>query len=315
MLVVLHDFDHTVRTFDRTIVMHAGRVRAADVAARALCPETLTTCFGVDGCVTRDEARALPVVVCQRHPTAPSTPFPAPFPSPPAGETSMTANRCPFHAASERPTSVGLADRLRHDTRELHERAESQPFQQRFVTGAITAEEYGRFLEQMRAVHVVLDDALRRARTAHPAIAALHLDRHDRVARLNQDLADLGRAATDAPLPATVRFTNAISAFAASKPAALIGVLYVKEGATNGNKIVVRRITDALDLAPGVASRYLDPYGAEQRTNWMAFREMLETLPLTDAEQDDVVAGAAATFEMIMAISAELEATCAPLPA
>ena len=222
----------------------------------------------------------------------------------------MSESRCPFHHAPERTASVGLADRLRHDTREQHERAESQPFQQRFVTGSITSEEYGRFLEQMHAVHVVLDDVLRRGRDTHPAIAALHLDRHDRVAQLEADLNALERTPSDAPLPATTRYTDALTAYATDNPAALIGVLYVKEGATNGNKIVVRRITDALDLEPGVASSYLDPYGADQRKHWMAFRETLETLPLTAEEQDAVVAGAAETFEMIMAISAELEASC-----
>ncbi|MEL7474213.1 MAG: biliverdin-producing heme oxygenase, partial [Planctomycetota bacterium] len=111
---------------------------------------------------------------------------------------------------------------------------------------------------------------------------------------------------SDERLDSTKRFIASIETLASDNPLALVGVLYVNEGATNGNKIVAMRIRESLGLDHSIPLGYLDPHGAEQRKRWMAFRGQLDALEMSDAEKRQCVDAARATFQLFMDLSAEL---------
>lgn len=208
------------------------------------------------------------------------------------------------HAAN----ATGFAALLRTGTQDLHDQAESGEFQRRMVEGELLREEFVAFLQQVLHVHQAIEPIMRESAAKEPRLGAMLLDSHYRVAKIEQDLADLGAAPLETKLGSTVKFIEFAQNAASTDPLSLVGVLYVKEGATNGNKIVAARIRKGLGLPETIAMGYLDPHGADQRRNWMAFKESLNNLDLTPEEEQRCLAAARATFELFMGLSAELAA-------
>ena len=211
--------------------------------------------------------------------------------------------------------ATGFHLKLKEGTQALHDQAESGSFQIRMVNGELARLEFASFLGQMRHVHATLDPALQAASTTDDRVAKIFNDSHLRLGRIDQDLSDLSHTDAMEPLPATAHFLEYINEMSERNPASLIGVLYVKEGATNGNKIVAKRLRDSMELDPGMAMGYLDPHGKDQRRCWTDFKGTLNELDLTDEEQQDCVAVAQETFRMVMDISRQIpEADQAALP-
>jgi heme oxygenase len=78
---------------------------------------------------------------------------------------------------------------------------------------------------------------------------------------------------------------------------------YVLEGSNNGNRFIARAIRKAL---PGAPTRYLDPYGENQRPLWARFKADMEAVGFTPAEQDQIVLAAQEMFAAVGALSCEL---------
>jgi len=212
------------------------------------------------------------------------------------------------HSISQAKTEagVGFALKLKQGTQDLHDQAEAGPFQQRMVDGELLREEYVAFLQQALHVHRAIEPLFRDAAAREPRFAAMLHQNHFRVNKIEQDLVDLDAEPSATVLSATQRFVDAVSQAAISDPLSLIGVLYVKEGATNGNKIVAKRIREGLGLDPAVAMGYLDPHGPDQRKHWNAFKAALDSLDVTDDEQDRCLEAARETFRLFMDLSAEI---------
>lgn len=202
---------------------------------------------------------------------------------------------------------MGLARLLKEGTAELHEEAEHAAFQTRMVNGGLSRSEFVDFLNQVLLVHRTLDWLLSEAAAKDPRVAAMFHPNHHRELKIEADIERLGGSAGAVPLGATSRFLNEVERLSDACPVALIGVLYVNEGATNGNKVVAKRIRDGLGLEKEFALDYLDPHGADQRKNWMAFKGMLDELAMTEAERAVCLEAAKATFRLFMEMSAEME--------
>jgi heme oxygenase len=202
--------------------------------------------------------------------------------------------------------ATGFHLKLKEGTQALHDQAESGSFQIRMVNGELARLEFGAFLGQMRHIHEVLDPALKAASASDARVGKIFNESHLRLHRIDQDLTDLSHDEVMDPLPATAHFLGYIKEMSEQKPASLIGVLYVKEGATNGNKIVAKRLRESMELDPGMAMGYLDPHGKDQRRCWTDFKGRLNELDLTDEEQEDCVAVAQETFRMVMDISNQI---------
>jgi heme oxygenase len=198
-----------------------------------------------------------------------------------------------------------LADALKQGTRELHVEAERHPLQQNMLRGTIARDRFAAYLNELHHIHTVLEDALRSS--SHPAIAVMFQDHHLRAQLLAHDIVALSESMSERPrCRATRSFCGFIHDAATADPAALIGVLYVLEGSTNGNAFIARAIEKAYGLAPGVATRSLDPHGAEQRPRWQEFRAALDTLDLPDAEAARVISAARWTFRTVYDVADEL---------
>lgn len=316
IVCVLHDLDLALRFFPRALVMHDGLIVANGPPAEILCPRLFETVFRVEGGLSRD-AGGRPIVVCTRPlcSTGACVADRVIEPAPLRVTISDTIEQKEIrpmahenHATDTAAATDGFALMLRTGTQDLHDVAEAGPFQKRMVDGELAREEYAAFLQQVRHVHAAFEPLLRSAAKTEPRVAQLLCDDHYRLAKIDRDLADLSVGADAEPLDATRRFTDFITDAATKDPVSLVGVLYVKEGATNGNKVVAKRIRESLGLEPNVAMGYLDPHGADQRRRWTAFKASLDTLPLTDDEKSRCLEAARATFRLFMDLSSELDA-------
>ncbi len=197
-----------------------------------------------------------------------------------------------------------IMTRLRDETADLHQRAESQTFQQRMFQGALSRPEYSAWLGQMWLVHRALEAALESVRDGDARFTAVG-PHHSKVGRLAEDLAAVG-ASRPGPLPATARLLARIEAAAREEPLRLLGYHYVLEGSTNGNRILARRLLPALGLEAATAGRYLDPYGDRQREVWARFKAEMQEVAFSPAEQDLLVDAARELFAAIAELSGEL---------
>lgn len=207
--------------------------------------------------------------------------------------------------------AVGLAQLLKEGTADLHELAEHAAFQTRMVNGGLTRAEFIAFLNQVLIVHRTLDGLLSEAAAADVRVATMFHPNHQREEKVEADIERLGGTIGAEPLAATTRFLAEVDRLCDACPVALIGVLYVNEGATNGNKVVAKRIRDGLGLEKEFALDYLDPHGPAQRKNWMAFKSMLDDLTMSEAEREACLDAAKATFRLFMEMSAEMDGATA----
>ncbi len=207
------------------------------------------------------------------------------------------------------PTPLaGLHEALKSRTWPLHQRAEHHPFQAAIMRGGMSRSGYVAQLEQTLLVHRVLERHLAGRRRHVPALTALVRDHHFRVPHAEADLAALGGSTHAPPRPCTTAFIAEIDAAADARPHALVGYLYVLEGSTNGAKFIAKALARALGIADGHGLSYQDPHGDLQRPRWTEFKAALNTLDLTPAQAEDVVAAAESLFTWTIALFDELAA-------
>lgn len=77
---------------------------------------------------------------------------------------------------------------------------------------------------------------------------------------------------------------------------ALLGCLYLTEGATLGGQIILPHVRAVLGVAPGAGASFFHGYGAATNTQWSAFTDALAALPVDAAGERAVVEAAVATF-------------------
>jgi len=216
----------------------------------------------------------------------------------------------PSRPAVNASTELGLADTLKTKTQDLHVAAEHHPFQQRLLRGGMTTPELAAFINEMMHVQLALESALRS--TSNASVRTLVRDWHVRSHLSKHDVIALGGTPSPAPNhSATQKFCDVIRNAAERDPTALVGILYVLEGATNGNVYVGKALEKHLNLAPGAATRSFDPHGADQRPRWMAFRSELNGLALDPATTTQVVEAARATFQAVYDISEAMNRSAA----
>ena len=202
---------------------------------------------------------------------------------------------------------MSIMTRLKSETADLHQAAESSPLQRRLVKGELPRDLYAAFLGQMYLVHAALEQAVRDASASHPGFSAVVREYHHREPQLCEDLAFLGvdlNAIT--PIGATTAMLTAIARTAAERPIALLGMLYVLEGSTNGSKFIASAVRKAYQLEQGPGAAYLDPHGELQRDRWQAFKHDMDSVGFTETEAQDIIATAKGMFRSITDISDEL---------
>ena len=171
------------------------------------------------------------------------------------------------------------------------------------VTGRVGPAGYGAYLSQLLHVHEALDHAAHSLAGRSVSFARVWRSWHARAAHARADLATLGMQ-PQPPSASTARFVEHIDLLAARGSVALLGVLYVLEGSTNGGVFIARALRRALPA--GMGTTYLDPHGELQGRRWAEFKQCTDALTLSAGEQDLIVQEARATFIAIEGIFEEL---------
>lgn len=109
-----------------------------------------------------------------------------------------------------------------------------------------------------------------------------------KTATLANDLQVLGntlpRKASNSELPT---IDNHLQAF---------GALYVIEGSTLGGKIISKMVQQHLNITDGKGLSFFNGYGEDTGNKWQAFRQVLNNIAQTTAEENAVIAAANDTF-------------------
>ncbi len=208
-----------------------------------------------------------------------------------------------------------ITDRLKEDTKALHDDAESHAFQKALFAGKLSRDAYVNYLGQMYCLYAGLEAALLSAATREPRIAQVVHPQNYRADDVRRDLAHFDvDAAEVAPLSATADLLADGAAQSENQPVALIGLHYVLEGSNNGNHFIARNIRRAYEL-DAVGASFMDPYGEQQRTEWAAYKGRLMELELSAPESDALVEAATLMFQGIGRMSTALNASAQPVEA
>lgn len=195
---------------------------------------------------------------------------------------------------------------LKAATAELHRHAESRPLQRAMARGDVTRGQCAMYLAQLALIHSALERGLKANRSTQPAIARVHRAHQIRAEVLQRDAQALGaNLQAVEPMPAAAAVIARIDAAARGEAIALLGMLYVLEGSTNGAKFLARRVGDALGLPRDAPLRSFDPYGDQQAERWSAFKRNMDELELGHGQAEAIVDAAAAMFRAIADLSDE----------
>jgi len=258
VVCVLHDLDLALRFFDRVVVIDDGKIAADGPPREVLCPRIFESVFRVDGRIGC-EIGGEPVIMCRQCRRPEDSPLvevaihrqsisPGAMPVATTKKAiDMTAQHIE-HKPANAPQPDSLALMLKQSTQDLHNQAEAGPFQQRMMDGKLLREEFVAFLQQVWHVQSGIEPLFREAAAKEPRFAEMLHENHFRLSKIEQDLSDLDAAPIDERLASTEKFIGFVEQATRSDPLSLVGVLYVKEGATNGNKIVAKRIREGLGL-------------------------------------------------------------------
>lgn len=186
-----------------------------------------------------------------------------------------------------------LARSLKDRTSSAHERLD------RAIMGYeafASRDRYALFLKVQHAFHRELRPLCDHedVRALIPAIAGC-----DRLHRIEQDLADLGR---------TVPAYNAQPAFGAGAPVRLstaLGWVYVAQGSNLGAAFLLRE-AERLGLSDAFGARHLAAAPEGRGLQWRNFTAALDAAELSDAEVTAAVAGANAAFDRFGALAAKI---------
>lgn len=180
-----------------------------------------------------------------------------------------------------------VLQRLRNETRELHERIEAAV---PVLDPGAGIPAYSWYLEKLLGFHRPLERAI----FATPGIEELGLSRaaREKSPRLIQDLLALGTATSVLLRLDECRVIPMIH----DVPTAL-GASYVLEGATLGGQVVYRQLRGRMPEVMARASAYLRCYGAGTGAQWQAFTAVLERFAGDAAACSAMVSSARDTFE------------------
>ncbi len=200
--------------------------------------------------------------------------------------------------------AITITERLKKETWPLHQQAEHAALEKDLVKGKLPKDVYSEQLAQRYLIHRTLESKLRQARTNDPRIAAVVHDYQFQEERAAADLRFYGGdPELAAPCEATGKLLEAIES---ADDLALLGFHYVFEGSNNGAKYIAMALRGAWRLEGEDGTRYLDPYGDEQRQKWSDYKSAMEQLEFTPEEGDKIVEAAKATFLQIIDVEAEI---------
>ncbi|WP_246036893.1 biliverdin-producing heme oxygenase [Cellulomonas telluris] len=204
-------------------------------------------------------------------------------------------------AARAGSAGLPLSARLRSGTRADHEAAETAPFVERLMSGALTRDAYVDLAVQQHAVYTALEEVGDALRAATPAAASVVLEELRRVPSIEDDLAFLlgpGWAARVRVLPATERYAAHLRERCRTLPRWVAHAYTRYLGDLSGGQIIHRMMQRHYGLGEDGLSFYRFAAAPRVKPFKDEYRERLDALPLTEAQRDEVVAEAQRAFAL-----------------
>lgn len=186
-----------------------------------------------------------------------------------------------------------VTDRLKTETRALHDAIEQTPALARLLDADVRADEYVALLRCLWCFHAALEPRLEACLEAGSLDSAFSLAARRKTPLLARDLAHYAApvppAAPDDALPALPTTAHAL------------GALYVVEGATLGGRLILRHLGRSLGVTQAEGAAYYAGYGERTGAMWKTFCALLDARLTTPEEGDAAVAGASALYRTLAA--------------
>ncbi|MEM9373243.1 MAG: biliverdin-producing heme oxygenase [Planctomycetota bacterium] len=195
-------------------------------------------------------------------------------------------------------TERTLSTRLKDDNWALHQIAEKTEGPGSLLKGTLPEDGYRTMLAQGWLMSRALDAGVAEALGAHPGLTSFVLPEQMYARHYEADLEHYG-IETDSitPEPGCERYLAEIEANRGDHMF-MLGLHYVRLGASNGNKFVAMKVRKTYGLPEtGEGTRALDPFGPDQREKWQAFKSALDAHDFTPEQADRVFDGTRAAFE------------------
>jgi heme oxygenase len=188
------------------------------------------------------------------------------------------------------PATVPLSQAMRAGSADAHRAAEGTRFVAALLDGRVSGEGYAAYLRRLRTVYATLE-ALLRASRVHPTVAAVWDASLERLEAVDADLAHWlpGETAVADDSPATAAYAHRLHEVG-SRPHLLLAHHYTRYlGDLAGGQVIGRTLERhyALD---GRGLAFYDFPGVGRPVPYRrAYRERVDALPLSAAEQREVV--------------------------
>jgi heme oxygenase (biliverdin-IX-beta and delta-forming) len=172
---------------------------------------------------------------------------------------------------------------LRAETMPIHEKLDGRIMQHRPFGDIVR---YAAFVRGQLALQQRMETMY-----ADPRLLALipDLAERSRLASARQDIADIG---------ADTSITAACTPLDTYTVGEALGWLYVSEGSNLGAAFLLKE-AQKLGFGPENGARHLAPHPEGRGLQWRRFGESLNTAPLSEDDEQDVVPGARAAFQFV----------------
>jgi len=211
--------------------------------------------------------------------------------------------------------AMPLSVALREHTRTAHERAETAPYVQQLLAGALPLSGYTWLVAQNHAIYQALEAAGDRWR-GDPIAGPFLLDELTRVPHLEADLEQL--LGPDWPVqaaalrvPATERYIARLRQVADHRPGGFVAHHYVRYlGDLSGGQVIKATIERIYgETGRRATGFYTFAAIAKIKPFRDRYRELLDSVPLTGEQRQQVVAEAVLAFELNQAVFDDLAGT------
>lgn len=210
--------------------------------------------------------------------------------------------------------AVPFSERMRAETRDDHEQAESSPFITAYLAGHLPLEAYAALQGQLWFVYEALEESARDLRD-HPVVGVFLDPRLDRLPALDADLRALvGHDWRSRVHPGAAAAAHAarIRELARTWPAGLVAHHYIRYlGDLSGGRALGNRARKLYQLSDAGVLFYRFDRIESPNAFKTEYRRLLDAAPWPTAEQDRIVQEARAGFRMTGAMFQELEQTFA----
>jgi heme oxygenase len=206
---------------------------------------------------------------------------------------------------------MSLAMKLREGTSKNHDEAESVGFIKCFRKGVLERDTYVRHLEAFYAVYGAMESAMDANKT-HPVVSKIYFPELYRTKMIEQDLAFYHGPDWKSKIStteATQAYVNHIQKISKENPTLLVAHSYVRYlGDLSGGQILKKVAARALGLTgtEGVAF-YEFPEITTPNEFKKMYREALDSLGLSESDQEAVLEEARKVFDLNKEIFLELE--------